>query len=382
MKRRFFPLVALVAAAALLIVACSSPAATPTAAPAKPAAAPTSAPAAAAQPAAAQPTAAAAAKPAGPAVTLKYSHHDPETGLYNGVLVKYADDMNKATNGSVKIQIYPGETLAKGKDIVTAVQTGIADIGWTIVSFFPGQFPLTEAYNLPIMGQVKSSIGAQAEWDWFNSNPAIQNEWKDVKILAFTSSGPQWIATSKKPVRTIDDVKGLKLRIAGWGGTELIKALGGSPINMAPPDMYDSLSKGILDGVVFDWMGGDGFKIQEVTNYASTFPVVFQSQVIIMNKAKWNSLSPDQQKAFTDLSGSVLGKRIGVDAFDKADDDFSTRFKNTAGKEIITFSADEQAKWQNAAKPVWTAWVADLKSKGMDGQAAIDSLQKSIAKFK
>src|SRR5512146_2537600 len=156
MRRRFFPLGALIAiASVLLLAACTSAAVTtPTAAPAKPAAAE---PTKAAAPAAGQPTAAPAAKPAGPAINLKYSHHDPETGLYHGVLLDWAKQINDKTNGSVKIQIYPGETLAKGKDIITAVQTGVTDIGWVIVSFFPGQFPLTEAYNLPIMGQVKSS---------------------------------------------------------------------------------------------------------------------------------------------------------------------------------------------------------------------------------
>jgi len=375
MNKRLFPVVALVAAVTLLIVACggapaSAPA--PTAAPAKPAAA---------QPAAGQPTTAPAAKPAGPAVNLKFSHHDPATGLLHPVFVNWGNELNKQTNGQVTVKVYDSETLAKGRDVVTAVQTGVADIGWVIVSFFTGQFPLTEAFNLPVQGQGKSSLGAQAMWDWFQSSPDVQKEWSSVKVLGYTCSGPQWIATSKKPVRTVEDVKGLKLRIAGWGGTELLKSVGASPINMAPPEMYDALGKGTLDGIVFDWMGGDGFKMHEVTNYATVFPIVFQSQVVIMNKQKWESLSPDVQKVFTDLSGPALGKAAGEQAFDKADDLYSTRFKNTPGKEIINISAEEQAKWRAAAKPVWDAWVKDVSGKGLPADKALAGVQSSIAKF-
>ena len=382
MNRRLFPL-GMVAAIAItsLVLACSTPTTTaPTTAPAKSAAEPTKA-AAPAQ-AAAQPTAAPAAKPAGPTINLRFSHHDPSTGLLHPLFVDWGNQIGQKTNGQVSIKVYDSETLAKAREVVTAVQTGVADIGWVIVSFFTGQFPLTEVYNLPIMGQQKSSIGAQAMWDLFQASPDIQKEWSSLKVLAFTSSGPQWIGTSKKPVRTIDDVKGLKIRIAGWGGTELLKVLGASPINMAPNEMYEATSKGTIDGVVFDWMGGDGFKMHEVLNYASTFPIVFQAQVVIMNKQKWDSLPPDVQKVFNDLSGGAMGKAIGVGAFDKADDLFETRFKNTPGKEVITFSAEEQAKWQNAAKPIWTAWVNDVKGKGLDGQKAIDQLQAAIAKYK
>ncbi len=371
MRAKAFPLGALVLVAiALLVVACGSPAAAP---------APTAAPAQPAGASAGQPTAA-PAKAAAPTVTLKFAHHNPAAGYLHTAFMDYADSINKATGGSVKAQIYAAETLAKGSDMVPAVQTGVADMGWAVMGMFPGQFPLTEAYMLPLMGQKSSTAGSQAMNDWFQNSPELQKEWSSLKLLGFTSSAPQWVMTGKKPVRTFEDVKGLKLRIAGWGGTELLKAVGASPVNMAPPEMYDSVAKGIIDGAVFDWMGGDDFKLWEVINYATTFPIVFQAQALVMNKAKWDSLTPDQQKAITSVSGETAGKLLGA-AFDRSDVEVSAKFKGLPGKEIISISPDDQAKWRNAAKPVWDAWVKQVAGKGLDGQKAIEGLQTAIAKY-
>ncbi len=370
MRAKAFPLGVLVLVAiALLVVACGSPAAAPApAAPAQSSGAP-----------AGQPTAA-PAKAAAPAVTLKFAHHNPATGYLHTAFQQYADAIGTATGGSVKVQIYPAETLAKGADMIPSVQTGVADMGWAVVGMFPGQFPQTEAYMLPVMGQKNSTGGAQAMNDWFQNSPELQKEWSSLKVLGFTSSAPQWVMTGKKPVRTFEDVKGLKLRISGWGGTELLKAVGASPVNMAPPEMYDSVSKGIIDGAVFDWMGGDDFKLWEVMNYASVYPIVFQTQAMVMNKAKWDSLTPDQQKAIQSVSGEAVGKAIGA-VFDKSDQEVSAKFKAMSGKEIINISGDDQAKWRNAAKPVWDAWTKQVAGKGLDGQKALEGLQTAIAKY-
>ena len=373
-RRRFLTWGAAIAASAglapLLAAGCGGSAApAATAAPTKaPAAASTSAPAAGA--ATSQPAVA-------PTYTLKFTHHEPANSKFAVAIDKWANEVNQKTGGKVKIQTYPAETLAKGTDAFPAVQNGIADMGWVIVAFFPGRFPLTEAYSMPVLGVKSSSTGAQALWDLYSQNQEVQKEWSAVHLVGFTSSGPQFIATSKKPVRTMDDVKGLKLRVAGFGGTALFKNLGASPINMAPPDFYDSLSKGVLDGIVFDWQGINSSRLYEVLNYASTMPVIMQPQAVIMNSAKWNSLPPDIQKVITDLGGKYLGKFVGTDAFDAADAEGVDNFKKL-NKEIITFSADEQKKWSDAAKPVWKDWVASVQGKG-DGQKALDQLVAAIA---
>jgi len=374
MNRRWLPLGALGALAgiALLAIGCGG-AYTPPAA--------TSAPAKQAE---STKPAAEATKPAAqaaPTIQLKLSHHEPETSLFHAALVKWSNEINQKTNGQVKITIYPGETLAKGREITTAVESGMADIGWAIVGFFPGQFPLTEAGQMPILGINNSVQGSKALWDLYSGNPDVQKEWSKYKLIGFTSSGTQWISTSKKPVRVIEDVKGLKLRVSGWGGTELMKNLGASPMNVAPPEMYESISKGILDGAVFDWQGINSNRLYEVLNYASTFPIIIQPQALIMNQNKWKSLPPDVQKVFDEVGGKYYGQLVGGQAFDAADAQGIDNFKKL-NKEIITFPPDQVKKWQDAAKPVWAAWVESVKPKGLDGQKALDQLLAAIEKNK
>lgn len=383
MKHTRLVLTGLILVAGILVAACSGTATPPaaTSAPAQPAAAaPTTAQSAPAAPAApAAPTSAPAAATTA-TYNLKFTDHEPPGSPFNAVIQKWADEINQKTGGKVKITIYPAETLAKGTDAVPAVKNGIADMGWAIVAFFPGQFPMTEVFTLPVLGIPSSKVGADALWDVYSENKQMQNEWSSVHLVGFTVSGSQFIATSKKPVHTMADVKGLKLRVAGFGGTELFKDIGASPVNIAPPDMYDAINKGVLDGCVFDWMGIQSNKLNEVLNYASVMPIVYQPQAVIMNKDKWNSLPPDIQKVFNEVGGKYLGEMAATGAFDMADKEGVANFKKQ-NKEVITFSPDEVQKWTDAAKPVWAKWVESAKAKG-DSQAALDQLMAAIAKNK
>ena len=360
MKHTRLVVTGLVLAAGMLVTACGGTAAPPAA---------TSAPA---QPAAAAATTA--------TYNFKFTDHEPPRSPFNTVIQKWADEINQKTSGKVKITIYPAETLAKGTDAFPAVKNDIADMGWAIVAFFPGQFPMTEVFTMPVLGIPSSKVGVDALWDVYSQNQQMQNEWSSVHLIGFTMSGSQFIATSKKPVNTMADVKGLKLRVAGFGGTELFKSIGASPVNIAPPDMYDAINKGVLDGCVFDWMGIQSNKLNEVLNYATTLPIVYQPQAVIMNKDKWNSLPPDIQKVFNDMGGKYLGEMAATGAFDMADQQGVNNFKKQ-NKQVITFSPDEVQKWTDAAKPVWAKWVDSAKAKG-DSQKALDETIAAIAKNK
>jgi TRAP-type C4-dicarboxylate transport system substrate-binding protein len=288
--------------------------------------------------------------------------------------------VGEKTNGRVKIQVFAAQTLGKGPDSYAMVQNGIADIAWLMVGFFPGQFPLTEVYNLPMLGIPSGKAGASALWDYYQSSPAVQKEWASVKVLTTFSSGMQFVNTAKKPVRSLQDIKGQKIRVTGWGTTNFIRSLGGNPIAMSPPEMYDGISKGVIDGMVFDWQGIQSSRLYEVLNYATYTPLVQVPQILAMNPDRWKSLPADIQKVFEEMGGKFGAQMLGG-GFDEADPVGEENFKKL-GKEVIKLSADEQAKWQAAAKPIWAGWVDQVKGKGLDGQAALEQIQKAIAKNK
>ncbi len=313
-------------------------------------------------------------------INLKFSHHEPPAGRIGQGFQRWADMVGEKTNGKVKIQVFPAQTLGKAPDSYPMVQNGIADIAWLSTSFYAGQFPLTEVYNLPMLGVPTAKAGAAALWEFYQGSPAVQKEWSSVKVLVTFSTGMQFVNTAKKPVRTLEDIKGQKIRVAGWGTTNFIRSVGGNPIFVSPPELYDGVSKGVLDGMVFDWQGIQSGRLYEVLSYATYSPVAQIPQLLIMNLDRWKSLPPDIQKAFEEMGGKFGAQMLGA-AFDEADPIGEENFKKL-GKEVIKLPADEVARWQAAAKPIWAEWATQMKGKGLDGQAALEQIQQAIAKNK
>lgn len=309
---------------------------------------------------------------------LKLAVHEPPASSITKQYEAWAKLVEEKTQGQVKVKVFAGETLGKGKDTVTMVQQGIADIGWAVIPFFPGQFPITEVLSLPMLGVDSSKTGGKSLVQLYKDSPDMQKEYANFKVLTFTTSGNQFISTSKKKVSTIEDLKSLKLRVAGWGPSEMLKAVGASPISITPPEMYEACSKGVLDGYVFDWAGIQSSKLYEVSNYALITPFAAVPHAIIMNKQKWESLPPDLQKIIDGISGEALSELI-AQGFDQ-DAAGIENFKKL-GKEVYTLTPDEQQKWQAAAKQIWDRWVTDNKSK-FDSQTVLTKLQENIAKNK
>jgi TRAP-type transport system periplasmic protein len=309
---------------------------------------------------------------------LKLSVHEPPTSTITKQYEAWAKLVEEKTQGQVKIKVFAGETLGKGKDAVTNVQQGVTDIAWCVIPFFPGQFPITEVLSLPMLGVDSSKTGGKSLVQLYKSNPDMQKEYANFKVLTFTTSGNQFISTNKKKVSALEDLKSLKIRVAGWGPSEMLKTVGGSPISIAPPEMYEATSKGVLDGFVFDWAGIQSSKLYEVTNYALITPFAAVPHAIVMNKQKWESLPPDLQKIIDELSGEALSELIakGFDQDQAGIDNFKK-----LGKEVYTLAPEEQQKWEASAKQIWDRWVSDNKAK-FNSEAVLKTLQENIAKNK
>ncbi|GAH90452.1 unnamed protein product, partial [marine sediment metagenome] len=232
MRHKLLTLVLAVAViVSLVVVGCAKP---------TPAPAPTPSPAPA-------PTPAPAPAPAPEKTwTLKFAFHS--TAVHD-LTVKghdvWAKDVEEATGGRVKVLTYPGQTLCKGKDTWDAVKGGIADVGWAFEGLFPGKFPVTGVVFLPCLSQRgNAQTYTHVLMDLYNEFPEMQAEYADVKVLHFNCLPQQFVATSKKPVRKLEDLNGLKLRCTGTELTEFMKAQGVAPIPLGPADIYENLQKG------------------------------------------------------------------------------------------------------------------------------------------
>jgi TRAP-type C4-dicarboxylate transport system substrate-binding protein len=202
-----------------------------------------------------------------------------------------------------------------------------------------------------------------------------------VHVLFVHSTAPHQIATAKKKVATMDDFKGLRIRSQSGMPLNFLKELGASPVTISAPEMFESMQKGVIDGVSTDWSAILSFKLNELTKYVVDDPKMYASPFwLIMNQKKWDSLPPDLQKIFTDECGSVAAAAAFGAVWDTASAKAVEDAKKS-GIEMVKVSADEQAKWQAAAKKVSDQWVTDVKAKGIDGAPILAKYKDLLKKY-
>jgi len=302
----------------------------------------------------------------------------PTTGhvIINTELFK---KIEAACKGRVEMSFYTGSLLGPPTENYQMVKSGVVDISGCILGFFPGQFPLTEFLYLPFLGLSNAEMGSRAFWGLYEKFPELKSEFSGVKVLHLDTDAPCIIGTNK-PIRKIEDLKGLKMRTLTGSPMEMMKAVGAIPVAIAPVDAYTSMERKVIDGWVWSWEGCVGHKVDELTEYftvVSTYQPAFGN---FMNLAAWNKLPPDIQKIFDQHSGdfgsAFLGK--GTDHYNQIAREKIQANKN---KKINTLSPEETKRWQEACKPIWDKWVANVEAKGLPGKAFFQEARKLQEKF-
>lgn len=310
-------------------------------------------------------------------IKLRYAQQNPDTGWSTVHCVEpWLKKVEAATNGQVKIQTFHGQTLAKGKDMWNAVKTGITDIGWCFHGYWPGMTPLTDVISLPALPFTSAEEGSAALWRIYEKFPSIRKEFKDVQVLLFYTSEPYSLITRDKPVKRLEDIKGMKIRMTGGPPTDMMKALGGVPMLIPMPDNYISLQKGVIDGMGAPWEAINVWRFYEVVQYYTEvpFPSVYFS--IAMNKNTWNRLPKDVQDAIMSVGGLEGSKFWGRNFFDAMKAQTLEKLKAMGqGDNIFKLSPQERQRWVDVGgKPVWAKWVKGMKAKGhKDAQAILDA---------
>lgn len=325
----------------------------------------------------------AAASSAGTTV-LRYAQQNPKTGLSTVNCVEpWLRQVEKAADGKVKIQPFYSQTLAKGKDMWNAVKLGITDIGWCFHGYWPGMTPMTDVISLPALPFTSAEEGSAALWKLYEKFPAIQKEFKDVKVLLMYTSEPYTLITRDKPVKSLEDLKGMKIRMTGGPPTDMMKALGGVPMLIPMPDNYISLQKGVIDGLGAPWEAINVWRFHEVVNHFTQvpFPTVYFS--ITMNMAKWKSLPKDVQDAIMRVGGVEGSKFWGRNFFDVMKNQTLEKLEKTGkGQNVYTLSETERQRWiDTGGKPVWDQWVKTMEGKGYkDASSVLDATMSMLKK--
>ncbi len=300
-------------------------------------------------------------------ITLRYAQQNPDTAWSTINCVEpWLKQVEKATGGKIKIDTYYGQTLLKAKDLWNGTKTGIADIGWICHGYYPNMTPLSDVISLPALPFKTAEKGSEVMWKLYEQYPEIQNEFKDVKVLLFYTSEPYILMTTQKQVKTMDDLKGLKIRMTGGPPTEMVKALGGAPLFVSMADAYISLQKGVIDGMGVPWEAIHTYRFYEVAKYYTEvpFPAVYFS--IVMNKSTWNSLPKDVQTAIMSVSGLEGSKFWGRNFFDNAKPVAIDKIKEEGDADnIYQLSPEERQRWlQVGGKPIWSEWTKHMQDMG------------------
>jgi len=317
--------------------------------------------------------------------TFRLSNWYPPASSFNATIWPFwAKQLEKASNGRIKIKVFPAEQLVKATDTWEATVQGICDIGHGFLMFEAGRFPITEYAFLPMLFP-SNRVASMAMTAIYQKYPQIKKEFEEVHLLWFNANGPAQLFTRKKRVQTLKDLKGLKLHGGGLYFKHMAKALGFSPITFPFPEVYDGLAKGTMDGNFLEWEGQWIWKFYEQTPYGlDGINLYVYPFFLIMNKKKWEALPEDIKAIFDAYSGLKGAEMCGslFDENDQAGKDFIEKYYKKNNKPgAINISGEEKQIWINALKPVRDTWVAHMEEKGVPGSEILKDVESLVEVF-
>jgi TRAP-type transport system periplasmic protein len=316
-------------------------------------------------------------------VTLKVHHFLPAGSAAQTMFIKpWCDKIAQDSGDKMKCQIYPSMQLGgTPPQLFDQVKDGLADIVWVLPGYTAGRFPLIEVFELPFMMQSPEAT-SKALWDYVNQTPAVAAEFKDVKLLALHVHGDGVFHMTAKPIKTLADLKGTKLRAPTRQTNKLLAALGATPVAMPVPQVSEALSKSVIDGALVPYEVVPSVKIQELAKFHSETdpvePAIYTSTfVFAMNKAKYDSLTPELKKVIDANSGLALSGSVGK-TFLQADE-IGKKLTDKNTHNVIP--ASELQAWKKIGEGVTNEWVAEVTTKGANGKQLLDSARSLIAKY-
>ena len=307
-------------------------------------------------------------------ITLSYANFPPAPTFPCVQMERWKAEVEKRTNGKVRINTYPGGTLLGAKEMFDGVIAGQADIGCTSMAYQPGRFMVTNATSLP-MGIPNSKVGSLVLLDLYKLyNPTAFSK---VKVLTMFTTAPTNIM-SKVPVRTLADLEGLDLRASG-GAARILDAWGANPVGMPMPATVEALQKGVVKGLYSSLEVMKDFKFAETCRYATITNTVIYPFAVFMNKEKWNSLPKDVQQVIDDLmveqaewTGTYMDNHV---------EEAIAWSKKTHNVEFIELSPRQQDRWNEILKPITAKYIQEATAKGLPATSIVNDLQSLITKY-
>lgn len=312
-------------------------------------------------------------------VTFRFSHWVPPTHpLVTKAMMPWAAAVTKDSGGTIKFQWFHAGQLGKAEDHYDMVRDGIADAGWLNPGFNAGRWPVFAAIQVPM--QVSNAIGGtRALHEWYEKYAA--KEMGEVKVCIAHTMHPLSFHSTKRIVLP-KDLNGLKIRPSSAMEALYIRNAGGATVPGVFPKARDLIARGVADGTTGVFGSLIAFGIDKATKYHLNMPFSVAGYVVVLNKSKYDALSPKQKKAVDSNCTADASVRF-AEPVNKFDADGIIKLKaRKDGREVIDITPEQLKVWQSRLGPVKEAWAKDVKDKGYAPDTVFDELTAALNRNK
>jgi len=308
------------------------------------------------------------------------SDYNPATHPQGMIIDKWADKINKDSNGRIKIRVFHSGVLLPPNNTWPGVAKGMADFG---VSFRYETFGKTfqEYIGDFLIGAPSNAVATKIQYECYEKFPELRADWKDNKVIAFASSPRTNIHNSIRPLRIPSDLKGLQIRVTVGGAAEVIKMWGGIPVFAPITESYEMLQKRTVQGIM---SGSDvlkSFRLAEVCNYTINLAAQYHPHYFLcMNWNKYNSLPPDLQKVIDD---SIPWARENCQGVMDRQEPAGVEFAKSLGKgyQFYDPTPEEFAQWVDPIQPLMEKWAASVDAKGLPGTQLYNFVRERVKAY-
>jgi len=316
-----------------------------------------------------------------PDVTLKLHHAlPPIAGIHTRLLVPWAKKIEQDSGGHLKIVIYPSMQLGgTARALYDQARDGAADIVWTAPGSMSERFPGIETLELPFVADRHGVANARAAHDFYEKD--LRDEFKDVRPLAVCATDGG-VIHSIRPVKSLDDVKGLKLRPPTRLAGETLKAVGAHPIAAPLSQVGDLLANKIADGCIVRWEAAPAIRAGELTKFHAVFEAptfTATAFLLAMNKPRYDGLPADLRRVLDQNSGQAFAANAGAMFDEQAV--FVAEAVRKRGHTLSEFSGHDMQRWRKATEPALHTWLKQMSERGLNGEKLLADAKVAVAKY-
>ena len=296
-------------------------------------------------------------------------------------LDRWAERVGQQSQGRIKVEMYPAMQLGgQPRDLPQQLEDGLVDMIWTVPGFTPGRFMGTEGLEMPFMNTGLSATESVAAYEYVTKNLA-DTEYRGIKIISIHATDRALIHTSRRPIRTLEDFRGLRLRVAGRFIGEAVTALGATPVGIPLGGVYEATARNQVDGFLINWAITHPFRLYEVAKHHSEPKGgLFQGMLLTLMSQRSYTRLPAELRAVIDAnSGAGLSRQLG-EIWDTQTQQ-AIDATRAAGNEIIEISDAEKARWRTAVAPAYEAWMAEMNRRNRNGRALFDDILATTARL-